>query len=154
QTAHLLSNTQEIWIGPDADLQALLKLRFLQPAVERELELCQRIIIGEEGHYEVRDLDIEWVKKKPYKIITKEPEEIDYLEIIFGEEADFVKRKLIYLLDVSPPKKNFLNSLQADFGEKYIEVYLALVRHGFIKEASTQAGEIVVLTNKALRCLK
>ncbi|RLE79321.1 MAG: hypothetical protein DRJ52_08665, partial [Thermoprotei archaeon] len=114
QTAHLLQHTQEIWIGPEADLQALLKLRFLQPAVERELELYKKIVVGSEGHYIIEDLDIEWIEKKPYRILVKEPSEIDYLSLVFGK--DKVSRVAALLSELikssSLTEKNFFDLIR------------------------------------------
>lgn len=160
QTAHLLQYTQEIWIGPDADLQAIMKLRFLQPAAEREVELCRRIVVGEEGHYEVRGLDVEWVKKKPYKIITKEPEPVDYLKVVFENEEEYrLVREILeeWVLEVKAPvlKWNFINVTLGDkFKEKATEIYLKLLRHGFIEEILTPGGQMITVSNKTLRVIK
>jgi len=160
QTVFLTAQSKEIWIGPDADLQALLRLRILQPAVEREIELNKKIVVGKEGHYEVSSLNVKWVKKKPYKIITKEPEPVDYLKVVFENEEEYkLVREILeeWVLEVKAPivKWNFINVTLGDkFKEKATEIYLKLLRHGFIEEILTPGGQMITVSNKTLRVIK
>ena len=151
QTAHLLSNTQEIWIGPDADLQAIMKLRFLQPAIERELELYKKIVVGSEGHYIIEDLDIEWIEKKPYRILVKEPSEIDYLSLVFGK--DKVSRVAALLSELikssSLTEKNFFDLIR-DLGLS-LRDYYRLLKYGFIEVFNAPGGRNICPSLKAIR---
>ena len=151
QTAHLLRYTREIWIGPDCDLQAFLKLRILQPALEREIEPYTKMLVGEDGHYTLEKLEVEWAEKKPYKILVKEPNEIDYLEIIF--EKDKVPRVATLLHEIlsssSLTEKNIFDIMREL--SLSLRDYYKLIKYGFIETVSAPGGRNICPSLKTLK---
>ena len=155
-TRFLLNSANAVYIGLDvAPLMQLIRRELnIPPSQKLSLGLKYSKLLGHSNK-------VEWdIKPEKVKPIPAQPKKIDYLEVVFGnkEECELVREILEeWVLEVKAPvvKWNFINVTLGDkFKGKATQIYLRLLQHGFIEEISSPTGQMVVVTNKALKVIE
>lgn len=149
-TRILLNSANAVYIGLDA--APLMQL------IRRELNIppSQKLSLGSKysklGHCSKVEWDIKPEKVKP---IPAQPKKIDYLRVIFGDEAEGIKEKLDFLAERSVGfRKEFVLRTLEEVCKNPIEAYIKLVKYGFIKEIPTPTEVCITLTLKGLKVIK